>query len=252
MTPAKRFLLLFFAIYVAGAVAIIVLFGPPGYSGAYMEQYKDAHQHYLEIVKGSEYKRYIERPELHPAEGTFANDVAFVEEYESREAFQQEQRRVYLFNLLFEFYNAAAVVLIAVRFGRKPFLKFLDEKIDEIRRRIRKSEETRARAAKQKAEAAAKLNGLEDEKSQIEAQTDEAIRAEKETLEAMTEEVLQHIAIETEERRQREERQAAMQMKAEIVKRSVNRLAERLRDELTESEQAALVDQFVSRLERIT
>ncbi|MFO7974919.1 MAG: hypothetical protein R6V12_09835 [Candidatus Hydrogenedentota bacterium] len=38
-------------------------------------------------------------------------------------------------------------------------------------------------------------------------------------------------------------------MKTEIVDRSVNRLSERLRKELTDADQAALVEQFVTRLE---
>jgi F-type H+-transporting ATPase subunit b len=251
MTPTKRFLLLFFLVYVVGAVAIIVLFGPPGYTSAYMDQYKEAHQRYIEITQSEAYKLHRERPDLHPAEGKLAEDVAFVEKYESREAFQQEGRRIFIYNLLFDFYNAGAVVILAVRFGTKPFLNFLDERIDDIRRRMKKSEDGRARAAKQRAEAEAKLKGLPKDKEQIETQIDEAIRAEKEGLQALTDENLKLIAVETEERKQREARQAAMQMKAEIVERSVNNLTERLRRELTEADQAALIDQFVDRLEHI-
>lgn len=249
MTPAKRFLLIFFALYLVGAIAIIVLYGPPRYSQAYMGQYEDEHQRYLEITKSEAYKLHRERPALHPAEGKLAEDIAFVEEYESREVFQQEKQRVFIFNLLFDIYNAAATVIIAVRFGKEPFLNFVDERIDDIRRRIKQSEDVRARAAKQKAAAEAKLQGLAEEKQRIEAQMDEAIQTEKDNIAALTEQNLKLIAQETEERKQREARQAAMQMKAEIVTRSVDRLSERLQKELTEADQAALVEQFVTRLE---
>jgi F0F1-type ATP synthase membrane subunit b/b' len=249
MTPTKRFFLIFFAVYLVGAVAIIVLYGPARYSRAYMDQYGDEHQRYLEITKSEAYKLHRERPALHPAEGKLADQVAFVEEYESREVFQQEKRRVFLFNLLFDIYNSVAAVIIVVWFGKKPLLNFLDEKIDDIRHRIKRSEDARALAAKQKAEAEAKLQGLAEEKRQITAQMDEAIQIEKENVAAFTEENLELIAAETEDRKQREARQAAMQMKAEIVERSVNRLSERLRKELTEAHQAALVEEFVNRLE---
>ena len=53
MTPGKRFLLIFFAVYLVGAIAIIVLYGPPGYSQAYMDQYEEEHQRYLEITKST-------------------------------------------------------------------------------------------------------------------------------------------------------------------------------------------------------
>lgn len=249
MTPTKRFFLIFFAVYVVGAAAIIVLYGPARYSRAYMDQYEDEHQRYLEITKSEAYKLHRQRPALHPAEGKLADDVAFVEEYESREAFQQEQRRIFLFNLLFDVYNSVAGVVIIVWFGKEPLLNFLDEKIDDVRRRIKRSEDARAQAAKQKAEAESKLQGLAEEKQRIEAQIDEAIQTEKQGIAAFTEQNLKLIAVETEERKQREARQAAMQMKTEIVDRSVNRLSERLRKELTDADQAALVEQFVTRLE---
>lgn len=251
MTPTKRFLLVFLAVYVVVAVTLIVLLGPPDYSSAYMDEFRDAHQRYLEIIKSDEYKLHQERPHLHPAEGRFADDMEFVHEYESRERFQDEQRRMFAYNLLFDLLNAGAVVALAVRFGKQPLLGFLDDKIDDVRRRIRRSEEVRARAAKAKAQAEAKLKGIEDDKRRIEHQTAESLQQEKQAIAALTAENLDLIAVETEERKQREARQAAMQMKAEIVERSVSLLAERLRSELTESDQAVLLEQFVGRLEHV-
>ena len=249
MTPAKRFLRVFLAVYVVVALALIILCGPPEYSAAYMNEFRDEHQRYLEITKSDAYKLHDQRPHLHPAEGRFAEDVAFVREYESREQFQQERRRIFVYNLLFDVLHAGALVVLAVRFGKQPLLNFLDERIEDVRRRIKRSEEARTRAASEKAQAEAKLKGLEDEKRRLERQTAESIQQEKEAIAALTAENLELLALETEERRQREARQAAMKLKAEIVERSVSLLTERLRTELTESDQAALLEQFVERLE---
>ena len=251
MSPVKKFFLIFFVLYLVGAVAIITVFKGPQISPEYMKANKADHQRYIEIVKSDAYKLHIERELLHPAEGQLADNVAFVQEYESREEYQREQGRANTFNMIFDFYNALAVVIIMVHFGKAPLLKFLDERIEAIERRIQRSEKARKEAEEKLTLAKTKIEGLETEKKKIEEMTNTDIEDEKKQIAAMTQENLKAIELEKEQRKRREIRQAAMKLKAELVELAVNDTAGYLSNNLTDTDQALLLDQFINRLEHV-
>ncbi len=252
MNPTKRFFLIFFGVYLVVAVLWAAFMGPPGMSEEYLDEYKAGHEHYLQVVKSDAYKIHKERPHLHPAEGKLKRDVIFVEKYEALEDFQAEQKRISLFELVFSIVNAGMVVILAVRFGRKPLLGFLDEKIDDIRQKLDRSESARAKAAELRAAAEDNVARLDAQRQKVEEQAGEMIKDEKARLAEGTRLALEQLDEETEARKHAEERRAAMLVKEELVTQSVEQLAKELQTTLTPQDQDGLFDEFLGRLERNT
>jgi F0F1-type ATP synthase membrane subunit b/b' len=251
MSSTKRFLLTFFIVYMTLAVIWALLFGPPGLSEEYLEQNKADHERYLEITKSDWYKRYEERPLLHPAENSLQeSQIAFAEEYSSRPDFIAESRRAAIFHNFFEFYNALAVVIIAVHFGKKPLLAFVDQQIADVRAKMDKARTAREAAQGHRGEAQVKMDGLEAEKAQIEEQAAEMIDEDAKAIAEGRENILAQIDTETEERKTLEERHAAMRLKEELVDQAMAELTERLKASTTPQLQSAMLDQFVRGLEK--
>jgi len=173
----------------------------------------------------------------------------FVEEYESRPEFIAQERRIAIYQYFFEFLNVLAIVVLAVRFLRKPLLAFLDRQVAAIRGRIEKAASARREAEERKAAAEAKLEGLEAEKERVREQADELIELEAARIREATEHAIAQIVQETEERKHMELHHAAMQLKQELVTQAVDQLAERLKAEVGHSQQTALIEEFVRSLE---
>ncbi|MBN2311770.1 MAG: ATP synthase F0 subunit B [Candidatus Hydrogenedentes bacterium] len=245
MSPAKRFLLWYFGVYLVVAVGATVVLGPPGLSGAYMEKYAHEHEHYLEIVKSDAYKLYIERPALHPPDDALAGRLGFVEQYEQRPEFLSEQNRMHVRGLFYEFFNALAVVVMAVRFARGPLLAFLDKRAAEIGARIDQADRAQREAAAQKEDAQAKMARVDEERSRIAEEGQGLASREAEAIAAGTEEQAAQIAEDTEARKRLEARRAAMQLKRDLVGKSIELLEARLKAEASEARENVLVDHFV-------
>ena len=251
MSPAKRFLLIFFVVYMAGSIVWAVLFGPPGFSSDYLAQNKTDHEHYLEITKSDWYKLYKERPHLHPpGNERQERQAAFVDAYSSRPEFLKESRRAAAFHNFFEFYNAMAVVVLAVRFGKKPLLAFVDQQIGDVRAKLDKARTAREAAEGRRREAQVKIDGLETEKAQIEAQAAQVIEEDAKSIGEAREHILAQIDAETEERKKLEERHAAMRLKEELVEQAVAELSERLKASPPPRLQSAMLEHFVGGLEK--
>jgi F0F1-type ATP synthase membrane subunit b/b' len=252
VNPTKRFFLIFFGVYLVVTVLWAAFMGPPGLTNEYLDEYKADHERYLQVIKSDAYKIHKERPNLHPAEGKLLRGVEFVKEYEAREGFHAEQKRISLFELVFSIVNAAMVVILAVRFGRKPLLGFLDEKIDDIRQKLDRSESARAKAAELRAAAEDNVARLDAQRQKVEQQAGEMIKDEKARLAEGTRLALEQLDEETEARKRAEERRAAMLVKEELVTQSVDQLAKELQTTLTPQDQDGLFDEFLGRLERHT
>lgn len=252
MSPVKRFLLIYFVVYLVGGVAAVVLYGPPGMSRAYLTEgnNRDDHARYIEFTKHPDYKLHRENPRMHPAEGEVAEMAAFVEEYTARPAFRAEQRRVLVFNLFFEFYTFGAVVVLIVRFARKPLLSFLDARVEDVRHKIEQAAQRRAEAARERAGAETRLDEMGKETAQIDAQTQALVDQAEQTLEESLRSGLEQIAAEIEARKRLEERHAALRVKSELVSLAVDRLAQELKTALSSSDRERLLDDFVAYLER--
>ena len=251
MSPVKRFLLVFFVVYMAGGIVWSLLFGPPGLSSDYLERYKGDHEQYLEITKSDWYKLYLQRPKLHPpANVRQERQAAFVDEYAHRPAFVEESKRAALFQSFFEFYNAIAVVIIAVRFGRKPFLAFVDQQVSDLRAKMEKARAAREAASSRCGKARAIIDGLEADKARLDGQTREVVAEDAKAIGEGREHILAQIDEETESRKRLEEHHAAMRLKRELVDRAIAELTDHLKASPSPQRQATMLEQFMRGLEK--
>jgi len=254
MSPAKRFLLIFAIVSLGVWIGANLLLGPPGLSRPYLRQYKQGHERYIEITKSLPYKLYSERPHLHGpgspgAPQGLAENIAFVEQYEANPAFQAEQRRIGVYGLFFDVFNAALVVVILVRFARKPLLNFLEEKAAHVRERIESSAGARGAAEERLRRAEDQLAHVEDERARVAAETARRLEHEMAELKRANERSLALLWQELADRKHQEIVAAKQQVKRELVSETIKRLEERYQAEQSPEREADLIDQFVRDLE---
>ncbi len=249
MSPAKRFLLITAVVSLAVWLAINFLFGPAGFSNEYLEQYKAEHSHYLEVAKDEAFQKYMQRPEL-AADPEMREKAQFVEQYTSRPEFIQEQNRRWWYTLLFDFFNAGLVALIAIRFLTRPLLNFVDERIAELREKMESAAKAREEAQTRRAAAAEKLDQLPNERDRVEAETDARIDKELTQVQEDNQRALGMLEQEIEDRKHGEELAAARLLKRELVTEAVEKLKQDFAARRSPEQQAAIFEQFVGDLER--
>ena len=249
MSPAKRFLIIYAVVYLVIALALVVTLGPPGYSSDYLEKYKGAEDRYLTIVKSDGYKLYKEHP-TEEGKQALGEALEFVAAHEALPEWQAETRRRFVFGTLFDFFNAAAVIVLAVRFGGRPFLNFLDEKIDAVRTRMDKAAQAKSAAAKHRADAQAKVDNIRAEQEELAALSQEQMAEDRTAIEESTAHGFEQIDLETEDRKNLEERRAAFQLRQELVYRAIDLLKAQSREAASSETQAAQIDLFVQGLEK--
>ena len=242
MTPVKRFLLIFFGVYVGVGLLANFAAGPPGLSKAYLAQYKVEHERYLEIVKGDEYKLHVQRPVLHPVDPAVKT---FVEAYEGREEFKQEKRRQAGYQFFNELFTCIMLTVLAVRFGWKPLVKFLDDQVALVRAKIAEAERGRADAAGRKQAAQDTLDRLPEEQARTVRETDAVIAQEQAEFEAMTQATLERIDREVEERKREEEEAAAYRVKQELLNQVTDLLAQRYLAGASAEVESGQIDAFI-------
>jgi F-type H+-transporting ATPase subunit b len=256
----KQFLIAFVGVYFVLWVIGTVAFGPPGYQEAYLEQYGEEHEHYIEVIKSTGYKYYVqnpdgieaayaENPNLAPPLANLPDAVAFVEQYESRDAFQAERTRRGRYALYFDFMNATALVLLTVWFTRKPLVAFLDEQVATVRTRIETAAAARSDADTRRKQAEERIAGLDQEREEVIAHARTLADQEAGHIREGTEAVLTQLDRESEQRRRMAEHEAAMAVKRELVQKAVARLTEQLKSEASDTRQDQLVHEFAKSLE---
>lgn len=251
MNPVKRFLIVYAVVYIAGAIGLNMWLGPPGMDGAYLETFKDDQDRYIDVIKDDAYKRWSQNAELNPPDEVLERNIAFVTEYEAREAFQAQQRRRGLYTALFDVFNVGMLVVLLVRFARKPLLGLLDSGIEGVRKRIESAAQDRANAAESEAKAQKKLDGLDADQIRLETETRDRIENSRRGIEEAAEHVLALLAQETRDRIRQEELMARMQVKSELVDAAIAELEARYRKGHSAEEETALIEQFVQQVEQI-
>lgn len=260
MKPGVRFILVVATVALVGFIAINVLLGPPGLSKEYLADHKARHDHYLEVRKSEAFKRYEQRPGLNGPGGEgasahLAENIAFAEAYRQMPEFVAEQKRIALYEQAFSFFNASLVVIIALYFGRKPLLRFLDAGIEELRRKLREAEDQRLAAEKRRQDAEARLAGLPEESRRIAAETQERLDRELAELAEANQRSLAVMEADLKDRRREVVKEAEFRVKQELVNAAINSIEERYRTALAQggetvtAHQAELLDAFVGDLE---
>lgn len=249
MTPAvKRFLVGYTLLYFMVAIALNVTLGPPGMSRGYLDTYKVEHDRYLETTKSDAYKLWQENAELNPPDEAMLERIAFVSEYEGRGEFQSEQRRRSIYGGLFDVFNALMLIVLAGRFGAKPLLGLLDSMIAQVRSTIESTEHAENEAAERLGRAETGLAGLEGERAQLEAETNDRLSLELEEIVAQSEKSAALLQTETEDRKHHEELLARRALKEALVEESMKVLVERYNATRSPEQESALIDQFVDQL----
>lgn len=256
MNPAKKFLLILATVAIVGCIAINVAFGPPTLSRPYLDQYKVDHDHYLKIIKSDPYKLHSERPTLHVPDDPNAitsQDLAFVETYLQGDDFKAENHRITIYDYLFDFFNAALVLVLIVRFAKKPIANFLDEQIASLREKMNRAKTERQTAETRRQDAETQIELIPHEQERIDDETKAQLTRD---FAVMEEDSKKNIALLERERKDRineEELAAEKAVKRELVDQAINRIVSRYTQKTAAStnadHQSNLIGQFVRDLE---
>lgn len=249
----KRFLSAFFAVYIAGGAIVNVLLGPPGMSGEFTGDPKSraAYEHYLEVVKSEPYKLWQQNPDMHPPDATphLADNIAFVQAFETHEDFQAEMHRRERYKLSIECFHVVMMTVLFIGIGRRPLTGFLDKGIEQVRTRIAQAEAARNEAAQRRLAAETAIGRVDDEKAKILADGRRLIEQEVALIHDVTQQAVAQVRQSAQDRAHEEQQQAAMRVREAIFDAAANRIAERFRAAASEANHHVLIAEFARELE---
>jgi F0F1-type ATP synthase membrane subunit b/b' len=248
----KKFLYTMFIAYAVCASVGLALFRSPSYSRQYLAKYGHEHERYHKITKNKEYKVYIERPHLRHADARLQADAAFAKDYEAREDFRAERRRMFAYDVYFKVLNSTAFIVLIARALRKPLVQFLDGKITEIRSELDSADRARAEAQQIKAAASTKMEQWAAIEEGILKDADAAIAQRLAVIRQEFEEARAELVNETADRKQAEGYRSVQTVKEELVSQAIRTLEERYRTETSQAQLAANVDRFVRFMDRLS
>lgn len=251
MAKIKRFLIIYVLVYIVIATGINMVYGPPSMSKEYLSEYKADHDRYLEAVKNSDYKLWAQRPELiETPDAKLQDRIAYVEEYEAREAFQEEAHRRHTYNLLFEFFNAGMVVVLIVGLAKGPVGSLVDGMIASIREKLDETEATLNVAEERLDAAQSKIAGLDEDLAGNAELVEERIENIRRDAALFTGQSLSRLNKEVENRKQHEEIKARHALKEIAVDAAIEQILEQFKSNGTDAHNEALIKQFVAELEK--
>jgi F0F1-type ATP synthase membrane subunit b/b' len=250
MSNWKRFLIGYAVIYMIVATGMNVVLGPPGMSKEYLSQYKSDYDRYIDIQKSDEYKLWVERPELHEPNASLQADIDFAEKVEANTDFQDEEKRRYRYDLLFDFFNAGMLIYLIVHFSRKPIAGLLDGMIGQIETALNKAETALTQSNEELANAENKLGNLAKEEADLETQTQKRIKKAEEENRILNGQTLSVMNRETMDRMKYEEVLARQALKRELVEKVINESILQAKSGAGLIEQEALLNQFIQQLEK--
>lgn len=248
MSPVKRFLIAYVAAYLFVAIALNILWGPPGLSKEYSADYKDEHDRYLSIMKSDGYKLWLERPELNEPAEDLAAQIEFIGEYEARPAFQAERQRRARYEIVFDVFNALMVAALIYRFAKAPFLGFVDGQIAQLRERIEGAESDSRTMAGRKAQAAAQLDGIGEERDRMTEDVAKRLEIERAQVEENTAQGMALLERETEDRKRYAEQHARQALKETLVDAAIGNVAKSYESRRTSASESRLIDGFLDEL----
>lgn len=252
MSRTKRWLMIGAAVYAAAAALGIGLFHSPRYSKQYLAKHGGEHRRFTAIEQREDYKRYRERPALHPPTAQQRADFTFADAYADHPALRAERRRMAWYAAYFKWLNSAAFVALAVGFARRPLLDYLDARAASIRDTIAEAEQARREGEQRDHAAQGRLGQWPEEEAALERETDDRIDAELVQIREEMHHARVELARATEDRKRAEVYQASMTIKAELVSLAIRELEDRYKTEATQEHLEADVGQFIHLLEWIS
>lgn len=266
----KPFLLVFFGVAFAGWILLLAAFGPTGYSRAFQETpfafngqelpRKVAHDRYLAIIKSDAYKRFAERPALHPpVPDAFAGpgmavlsegNLAFAHAYAGDPLLRAERSRQFWFNWLFNVFSCTLLIVLVVKFTRQPIAKMLEKQAEAVRATLDQAAQVRAEAEERFERIHTSVDNLPEERKRLDAETDDRIARELAEAEAANASSVALFERHAQDRKHKEALQAAMTVKRELVNESIARVVEKLRSDASPEDHAGWLHEFSQDLER--
>ncbi len=248
MNSVKTFFIVYVLAYLFVSAGINVLLGPPGMSKAYMEQYKAEHDRYIEIGKDPVYRRWSQRPELVEMDDRLAEAATFVETYEALPEFQDEQKRRGGYDIIFDVLNTFMVVVLMVRFGRKPLMGLLDNLREQVRKRLDHMETISREAGDHRKSAQEKMHALPQDQAEIEQQTEARIEEMRRDTALRDGLRLSALNKETEDRKRNEEERAIRALKEALADAAIANVVQEFQQADNNVLQSTLVDRFIGDL----
>lgn len=248
MSPVKRFLLAFVGVYVVIGLAVNMLYGPPGFSNEFLNDYRNEADRYLEIVKSERYKLWKENPEVNPPDPELQQQIAFVERFQANPDFREEMERRDHYNAISDWFNVIMLTVLVVVLARGPVASFVSGMVATERERIENIERERSAAARRKSEAERKLEQLIDEERRANEAAAARIADETAQVELSTEETLNQLRQESEDRRRHAELLAQRRLKAILADEAIAILEQRYRSDESPEQNEALIEQFLQEL----
>ena len=249
MSSVKKFLLGYVAIYMIVAMGFNLTLGPPGMSKEYLEEYKSDHDRYLEITKRDDYKRWKERPKLNLPSERLEASIAFLEEYESRPKFKAEKTRRHRYDILFDVFNMAMVVVLITHFARKPLINLLDGMFAQVKETLDKAKTARDEARQRKSEAQSNVDQLDQVLAAQEAEVEKRIEDMRRESALSTGLSISALNNETADRKLNEAAMARRELKQELVESAMASLIRDVQENPSSDQEAELINRFVNGLE---
>lgn len=249
MRSVKGFLIAYAAVYFVVAIGLNLWLGPPSMSSEYLETYKRDHDRYIETTKDPAYKRWEQRPHLNEPGPELASDIAFVEEYEARPEFQAEMARRGQYDILFDVFNVAMLLILVLRFGWKPLLRLLDDMRDAVARRIERAQEAARIAAERQKAAQDKINHLPAERDALEESMQTRIVEMRQEAALQGAQSLSALNKETEDRKRNEAALARQALRRELVDTALADVERRIREGDAAAIQHTMLETFISGLD---
>ena len=251
MARVKRFLIIFSVGYIIVATGINMFYGPPGMSAEYLSEYKADHDRYLEATKNSDYKRWKQRPELNTAiNPKLQQRIDFVHEYEARETFQEEEHRLHFYNYLFEFFNSGMVIILVVGLAKGPVSGLVDGLIDSVREKLNETDATLSTSVERVDAAEHKVAGLDEDLAGNSELVEERIENIRRDAALFTGQSLSRLNKEVANRKINEENKARQELKQIAVDAAIAQVIENFKSNGSDGHKQALIQQFISELEK--
>lgn len=252
MSDVKRFLIIFVVAYLIFATSINMIFGPPGMSKEYMDEFKADQNRYIEAVKNKEFKEWKQRPHLVDvdAEGNagLRGRIVFVGAYETRELFQSEMRRRGIYDLIFDFFNTIMVIVLVGWFARKPLAGVIDGMIERIRDKIVTAEVAKEEAEERLDAAEQKIKGLIEDQAGYEKLVEERIENIRRDSALFTGQSMSILNDETADRKRFELVKARQRLKEQLVDAAIAQVQASIVQTIATGGEDELIDRFMADL----
>lgn len=248
MKSIKQFLIAFVAVYVVIGVAINMMYGPPGYSNEFMQEYREETDRYLDIIKSDEYKLWNENPDVNPPTPALQQQIEFVNVFTANPAFREEVERRDFYAGISDWFNVIMLTVLVVVLARGPIATFVRGMVQTERERIESIERLRSEAARRKSEAERKFEQLHVDRKRADETVAVRIAEDSAQIAESTEDALRQVRQEAEDRRRHEELLAQRRLKAIVADEALAILEQRYRKQQTPEQNEALIEQFLQEL----